>query len=143
MSGASQSAPILPMPHRVRGAGHVVLRGDGDVALQLDGTGQVIVLRRGVASLHFDGTGARRTLPAGETVLTSAMGLLAVRGTGIEIRIERARVSANVVGRFEVTVSGRGEIESARSARTPWGARGTTFVLDGGAVRELPGGQAA
>jgi hypothetical protein len=146
MAAPSPSPPILPMPHRIEGTGSVTLRGSGHVCVRLDGTGKVTVQRGGVSSLSLHGTGERRFLPSGEAVFESARGTLWVSGTRIEVRLERARVSADVLGRFDVVLAGRGDVVPPFGSPHAWGRKGHALVLDGSALREAPlghGGEAA
>jgi hypothetical protein len=140
-----RSAPILPRPHWIRGRGDARLLGDGELALSLSGTGRVVLRLSPGAQFRFDGEGVRR-LPSPDRIdFLAATGLLVVSGTGIDVETFDATVIVALMGRFEVTLSGRGEVTTAAGERTGWGLRPKTLHVDGTVCREAPprGGIAA
>jgi hypothetical protein len=141
MTPASQSKPILPLPHRIRGSGRAHLRGSGDVVVLLDGTGQVTVLLRPDTQVRFVGTGFRRIPSAHEIVYVQARGTLTLRGSEVEVRFGSSRpvpVDFSCAGVFEATLDGVGEIASPSGARLGWGLHPKAFRLAGRDVVEVP-----
>jgi hypothetical protein len=138
---SSQSTPILPLPHRIRGNGRVHLRGAGEVVVTLAGEGQVTVLLRPDTQVRFAGVGFRRMPSSHEIVYVSARGTLHLEGSGVDVRFGAARpvaVDVSCAGTFEATLDGVGEVASPSGARIGWGLHPKALRLAGADAVEIP-----
>ena len=131
-----QSTPILPSPYRLKGMGSLRLKGAGEVLLELDGSGQVTLEIRADVVAHYEGETPRRVARHDQLVWIGANGRLTIHGSDIEVRFCGGTVRADVIGHFDATVDGHGEIES-RTGCVGWGLHPRTLRLGNGGVADV------
>ena len=143
MTPAAQSTPILPTPHRIAGTGTIRIRGAGDVVVELAGSGQVTLRNAGRASVHFEGRGARRRPSTDVLIVAVATGTLAIEGSDLDVEFSGGTAVVHAMGRFEIALDGRGEVEPPRGRKIGWGLHPRAVRIDGAALDAAPQNGAA
>ncbi len=131
----SDSQPILPLPHELRGCGEILLRGSGQIAVTLCGEGHVRMAVDAQDHLSFEGQGLVRYPASGVALLSGARGLLTLSGNRLDLQFRGGHVQIVLLGRFDVLAVGAGVLASPRGSTQPWPRHPAPWRIEGAGVR--------
>lgn len=135
MFGPSDSQPILPLPHELRGWGEILLRGSGEIAVTLCGEGHLRMAVDPHDRLSFEGQGLLRYPASGLALLSGARGLLTLSGSRLDLQFRGGHVQIVLLGRFDVLAVGSGVLASPRGSTQPWPRQPVPWRIEGARVR--------
>ena len=126
----ARSDSLFRAPHHLRGHGSIRVRGRGEICLRLKGSGRMWLRRGPEDTFHFEGNGLPRHLSGEQIVMSNARGEVTLSGKALDVEFADGPVYAVLVGDFEVTTEGLGEMRMASGRLMGWGMHRRTVRLE-------------